>query len=274
MRRGAAIGALSFRSRLRGSYFALVTLAFAEVLRIIASVAPITGAGVGTIIKLDLNYLQHEFIPTLIQRHLFDSSHNEYNLAVISILHPERVIYSSSNALVDFSSSDASTRIFGLEPEELSTFLARPILARLATVRANGTPQIVPMWFLYEDGVMYMSTRTNAAKVKHFKKNPHVAVVVDEMVAPMKNKAVTIGPDRIGGVVAQELLPQAIRDGRQAHGRARMSGVRLLDRIHRQGADGVDAQLVEIDFLRRRWAGLRGILRGKGHDNLGVCSGS
>ena len=51
---GAITGALSFRSGLRGSYFALVTLAFAEVLRIIASVAPITGAGVGTLIKLDL----------------------------------------------------------------------------------------------------------------------------------------------------------------------------------------------------------------------------
>ena len=51
---GAVIGALTFRSGLRGSYFALVTLAFAEVLRIIASVAPITGAGVGTLIKLDL----------------------------------------------------------------------------------------------------------------------------------------------------------------------------------------------------------------------------
>ena len=51
---GAVIGALSFRSGLKGSYFALVTLAFAEVLRIIASVAPITGAGVGTLLKLDL----------------------------------------------------------------------------------------------------------------------------------------------------------------------------------------------------------------------------
>jgi len=51
---GAVIGALSFRSGLEGSYFALVTLAFAEVLRIVASVAPITGAGVGTLIKLDL----------------------------------------------------------------------------------------------------------------------------------------------------------------------------------------------------------------------------
>jgi branched-chain amino acid transport system permease protein len=51
---GAVIGFLTFRSGLRGSYFALVTLAFAEVLRIVASVAPITGAGVGILIKLDM----------------------------------------------------------------------------------------------------------------------------------------------------------------------------------------------------------------------------
>ena len=58
---GAVTGALSFRSGLRGSYFALVTLAFAEVLRIIASVAPITGAGVGTLIKLDLRWQAFQF---------------------------------------------------------------------------------------------------------------------------------------------------------------------------------------------------------------------
>jgi branched-chain amino acid transport system permease protein len=44
---------LTFPSGLRGSYFALVTLAFAEVLRILASVAPVTGAGVGILVKLD-----------------------------------------------------------------------------------------------------------------------------------------------------------------------------------------------------------------------------
>jgi len=51
---GAGIGVLTFRSGLKGSYFALVTLAFAEVLRILASVAPITGAGVGILIALDV----------------------------------------------------------------------------------------------------------------------------------------------------------------------------------------------------------------------------
>jgi branched-chain amino acid transport system permease protein len=58
---GAAIGALAFRSGLKGSYFALVTLAFAEVLRILASVAPITGAGVGTLIALDLRPQAFQF---------------------------------------------------------------------------------------------------------------------------------------------------------------------------------------------------------------------
>jgi len=58
---GTITGALSFRSGLRGSYFALVTLAFAEVLRIIASVAPITGAGVGTLVKLDLRWEAFQF---------------------------------------------------------------------------------------------------------------------------------------------------------------------------------------------------------------------
>jgi branched-chain amino acid transport system permease protein len=58
---GAFIGGLAFRSGLRGSYFALVTLAFAEVLRIVASVAPITGAGVGTLMKLDLRAQAFQF---------------------------------------------------------------------------------------------------------------------------------------------------------------------------------------------------------------------
>ena len=44
---GTALGALSFRYGLKGSYFALVTLAFAEVFRILANTFEFTGAGVG-----------------------------------------------------------------------------------------------------------------------------------------------------------------------------------------------------------------------------------
>jgi branched-chain amino acid transport system permease protein len=58
---GAIIAALTFPSGLKRAYFALVTLAFAEVLRIIASVAPITGAGVGMLIRLDLRPAAFQF---------------------------------------------------------------------------------------------------------------------------------------------------------------------------------------------------------------------
>ncbi len=79
-----------------------------------------------------------------------------------------------------------------MSQQEIEAFLAQPLVARIATVRRNGTPQVVPMWFLWDHGTMYMSTRTWAAKVKHLRKNPHVAVVVDVMDAPLKNKVVTI----------------------------------------------------------------------------------
>jgi len=49
---GAVVGALSFHYGLRGSYFALITLAFAEILRIVANSVGFTGAGVGTLIPL------------------------------------------------------------------------------------------------------------------------------------------------------------------------------------------------------------------------------
>lgn len=55
------IGALAFRARLRGSYFALITLAFAEVLRVSANAAPITGGAAGLLVKLDARVSNFQF---------------------------------------------------------------------------------------------------------------------------------------------------------------------------------------------------------------------
>ena len=49
---GVIVGALTFRYGLKGSYFALVTLAFAEVFRIVALSVPFTGGGVGMMVPL------------------------------------------------------------------------------------------------------------------------------------------------------------------------------------------------------------------------------
>jgi len=55
------VGALSFRYGLRGSYFALATLAFAEVFRIVADSISLTGAGDGLQIPLHPSALNFQF---------------------------------------------------------------------------------------------------------------------------------------------------------------------------------------------------------------------
>lgn len=58
---GYAIGFLSFRARLRGSYFALVTLAFAEVFRILANASAFTGGAAGVLVPLRLDATNMQF---------------------------------------------------------------------------------------------------------------------------------------------------------------------------------------------------------------------
>ena len=58
---GLLAGYLSFRANLRGSYFALVTLAFAEVLRILANASSFTGGAAGVLVPLRLEASHFQF---------------------------------------------------------------------------------------------------------------------------------------------------------------------------------------------------------------------
>lgn len=58
---GYAIGFLSFRAGLRGSYFALITLAFAELARILANASELTGGAAGLLLKLDPGLANMQF---------------------------------------------------------------------------------------------------------------------------------------------------------------------------------------------------------------------
>ncbi len=58
---GWVIAVLSFRAGLKGSYFALITLAFAEVLRIVANSVEITGGGLGMLIPAKRTVANFQF---------------------------------------------------------------------------------------------------------------------------------------------------------------------------------------------------------------------
>ncbi len=64
-------------------------------------------------------------------------------------------------------------------------------------------------------------------------------------VAIRQHEAIAIWPNRVVGIEAQKLLPDRVAQRRQRHRRAGVARVGLLDRVHRQGADRIDAPLVD-----------------------------
>jgi PPOX class probable F420-dependent enzyme len=63
-----------------------------------------------------------------------------------------------------------------LTPEELSEFLAGPVVARVATVDAEGRPYVTPVWQEWDGQVMWVVPRMKTLFVQHLKTNPNVAV--------------------------------------------------------------------------------------------------
>ncbi|GBC71352.1 hypothetical protein HRbin02_01133 [Candidatus Calditenuaceae archaeon HR02] len=66
----------------------------------------------------------------------------------------------------------------GLTKEELSQFLAKPYIARIATLKKDGSPYIVPAWFYYEEPYFYFVARAKSVWVEHIKNDPRVAVQI------------------------------------------------------------------------------------------------
>ena len=58
-------------------------------------------------------------------------------------------------------------------------FLKSQKILRLATIDKRGMPHIVPVWYLYKDGIFYVGTNTSTKKAKNVKKNPKVSFCVD-----------------------------------------------------------------------------------------------
>lgn len=143
---GWIIGFLSFRAGLRGSYFALVTLAFAEVLRILANAAPWTGGAAGLLIRLDARPadLQFESRAAFVWLAL-----GLVTLVLLVSRHIERSRFGAH--LVALRENEDAARALGIDP--LATKL-RAITISGAITAAAGC--LYAQYFLYLDaGIAY-----------------------------------------------------------------------------------------------------------------------
>ncbi len=68
-----------------------------------------------------------------------------------------------------------------MDQETLNQRLQAPLLARLATSRAN-QPHVVPVWFLWDGESLWISAFTSTRKVRELQANPLCSIVID--VAP------------------------------------------------------------------------------------------
>jgi PPOX class probable F420-dependent enzyme len=50
--------------------------------------------------------------------------------------------------------------------------------AHIATVMADGSPQVTPVWFLYDDGRFIVNTVRGHVKDRNMKRNPRVALSI------------------------------------------------------------------------------------------------
>ncbi|MEM4191577.1 MAG: pyridoxamine 5'-phosphate oxidase family protein [Nitrososphaerota archaeon] len=67
----------------------------------------------------------------------------------------------------------------GLTKQELYDFLSRSsIIARLAIVKHDGSPYIVPVWYEYDGENFYIISRAKSAWVNYLKREPRVALQI------------------------------------------------------------------------------------------------
>jgi len=64
---------------------------------------------------------------------------------------------------------------YAFDPEEV---LALPIMATLATVSKDGAPRNAPMWFIWEDGAIWLLGSTEASSVKRINNDPRSAIEI------------------------------------------------------------------------------------------------
>jgi PPOX class probable F420-dependent enzyme len=88
-------------------------------------------------------------------------------------------------------------------PEDLTDLIENPNVGHLATVRPDGTPQVEPMWFLHDDGVLKFTHTTKRAKYRNLQANPGMALSVPDPADPyrfvsVRGRLTEVVPDPTG----------------------------------------------------------------------------
>lgn len=79
-----------------------------------------------------------------------------------------------------------------MSPSEMLSYLSQPLIAKLSTINIDGSPQLSPVWFIYENNQFYISTYEKALKIVNIKRDSRVTLLVDSTEGGLKLKGVLV----------------------------------------------------------------------------------
>ena len=107
-----------------------------------------------------------------------------------------------------------------LTPADLADFLDLPIVAILATHRADGTVLLSPVWHEWRDGGFSVATSSGDVKVRHLTRRPNASIVVAESAPPYRGIEVRCTPRVVPDPGSELGVRLAIRYLGEERGRA------------------------------------------------------
>ena len=71
-----------------------------------------------------------------------------------------------------------------LTSEQMAEFLERPLVAVYVTLRANGSPHAIPVWYEYTDGEFIVFTSSTFQRVKNLERDSRAAITISTHDVP------------------------------------------------------------------------------------------
>lgn len=102
-------------------------------------------------------------------------------------------------------------KIGAMSVEEMNEFLQGPWIARVACLKPDGWPYIVPSWYHWDGIAFYVVPRARSMWAHYIARDPRVSLVVDEPIPPIR-KVICEGT----GVVLEAAVGPYLENGEKS----------------------------------------------------------
>ena len=98
-----------------------------------------------------------------------------------------------------------------MTPEQSAAFLALPNIAHFITLRADGSPHSVPVWYQFADGRYYVFTPATSLKMRNLARDPRMTLSIASSDTPYAYVVANGVADILSGDITERAVAIASR---------------------------------------------------------------